>query len=186
MNHIQTIDDLNTTLKSNGIDISEWGMGTTKSVQNLFAEIVAGEVYLQTKPLLRVIQVVQIIIRRGNSILIEAKQEFGSGQQRFRNIPPSEKMKTKESYIDTAIRCLQEELGLAPQNIEFIRPTYQQKKTIRNSPSYLGLNTRYTFHTVEARVMKDLPDSDFWTMNATYALGDPIRSHHWVWQPQND
>lgn len=165
------------------IDFSQWGTGPAKTVENLWDEIINGETYLQDNPPLRIIQVVQVFIRRGNLILIEAEQEFGHGGTRSRNLPPSEKIKPGETYLEAAIRCLQEELGAVPQDITVDPSTYRQTQTIKDSPSYPGLATEYVLHMVEARV-KGLPRTDFWTTNAAYTSGDPISRQHWVWQPE--
>ncbi len=181
MKNIDSVATLKEWLVSQDIDISRWGVGPTKTVENLWDEIVNGETYLQDNPPLRIIQVVQVIIRDGNRILLEAEQELDNQQRRSRNFPPSEKMKPGETYTGTATRCLQEELGAAPHDITIVQSTHRQRKIVRDSPSYPGLDTQYIFHAVEAKV-KGLPNTDFWTANAAHAFGDPVKWQHWVWQ----
>ncbi len=70
------LDDL---LRANGIDTSQWGAGRSKTVADLWAEIVAGETRLRTQPFRReVLGVVEVIIRKGDHILIESCQTFQS------------------------------------------------------------------------------------------------------------
>lgn len=178
---IQNIDQLKAWLASNGIDISRWGRGTAKNVENLWDEILSGESRLQENPTLRIIPVTQVIVRRGNNILIEAEQEFVDNRRRARNHPPSEKMKHGEHYIDAAVRCLQEELGLDGQDIEIIPSTYRQIQEEAESLSYPGLWTRYIFHVVEAKV-NGLPDSDFWTIETVDNEQEAVKKHFWVWR----
>ena len=168
-----------------GVDISQWGYGSAKSIENLWDELACGEMYLQNNPLLRVVPVVQVIIRRGDKLLIEAEQQFADQRKRYRNHPPSEKMKPGENHLDTAIRCLREELGVEAEDIEFILASYRQAKKELESPSYPGLWTSYIFHIIEAKV-SGLPDTDFWTNEADENLRDVVKKHHWIWQDADD
>lgn len=168
-------------LLEKGIDISSWDKGEAKSVENLWDEVTSGEITLRDNPPLRVVQVVQVIIRRGNQLLIEAEQELRNGQRRSRKMPPSEKMKPGESYIETAQRCLQEELGLETHKTKFAHSTYRTTQTIKDSPSYPGLPTQYTFHTIEATI-NELPDGDFWRDNMAAEESDPVKRHRWTWK----
>lgn len=181
----QDLDELKHWLISNGIDLSQWGQGSNKSVENLWEEWQSGEMYLQENPALRVVPVAQIIIRRDHNILIEAIQEFTDHRQRRRNHPPSEKIKTDENYVDAAKRCLQEELGVECGDIEILTDTHRRSKRQRESPSYPGLRTQYTFHIVEAKV-RGLPETDFWTNETPHNSNDPIKRHFWVWQAERD
>ncbi len=183
--NIQSLAQLKDWLSSRGIDISQWGRGKAKRLECLWSEIANEEVSIQDQPTIRIVPVVQVIIRRGQKILIEAKQEFNDKRIRSRNRPPSEKIRQGESYIEAAIRCLQEELDLERQNIKVIPSTYHQTQQERDALSYPGLYTRYIFHIVEARV-SGLPDTDFWTNESAQNKNDPVRRHHWVWRVQTD
>lgn len=178
----ENVRQLESWLASKQIDSSKWGSKGSKSLANLWDEYVHSEVSFQDEPPLRMVRVVQVIIRRGNRILLEVEQEFNNHQRRSRRQPPSEKLKADETYAEAAQRCLEEELGLGSSEMAFIGPGgYRQVQMIIDSPSYPGLTTRYTFHSVEA-IVKGLPDDDFWLDNRSFAGGDPIRRHHWAWQ----
>lgn len=177
--------DLQAWLAVQGIDCSEWGLGTTKTVDNLWTELVKGEILLVDNPPLRVVQVVQVVIRQGSRILIEVEQEFADKRRRARHYPPSEKMAAGESYVAAAMRCLKEELDVDRPRVELLLSTYQQRVSEKDSLSYPGLKSRYLFHVVEAKV-EGLPSTEFWTLEDNVEPLDPVRKHHWVWQPQNE
>jgi ADP-ribose pyrophosphatase YjhB (NUDIX family) len=181
--NIRTLNELKAWLTTKSIDISQWGRGTAKTVESLWHEIVNQEVYLQDNPPLRVSSVVQVIVRKGNRILLEAEQVFDDQRRRFRDCPPSEKMRQGENYRDAALRCLNEELGVDEQSVELITSTYRQGQEETESLSYPGLRTRYILHRIEAKVA-GLPATDFWTIEAARSQRDPTRKHRWVWRNQ--
>jgi ADP-ribose pyrophosphatase YjhB (NUDIX family) len=184
MEGIQSPGELREWLVARGIDISKWGTGAAKTVDDLWNEIQREEIYLQDDPPLRIVNAVQVIVRRESSMLVELKQEFEDGRVRFRNHPPAEKMKPSEHCEDAAIRCLQEELGVERSAIEIDKGTDRQAREVKESPSYPGLNTQYTFHVVAARV-KGLPDDDFETEEDTHNEAEAVRKHQWGWRKQS-
>jgi hypothetical protein len=181
LNGFQSKKQLRNWLNAARIDTSLWGEGNAKTIDHLWEELGEGEARLQDNPPRRLVDVAQIIIRRGNQILLETKQELGDEQVRFRNQPPSEKIKAGESYMDAALRCFHEELGVAETAVTFLPHTYSQIETETDSLSYPGLKTRYTFHSIEAKVT-GLPDEDFWQENSAFSAGDPVKRHHWTWR----
>ncbi len=183
MNQFADIHALEMWLKKYKIDYEKWGNGNSKSLHNLWQELEAGEVQLKDNPPLRVVDVVQIIIRQNDLVLVEAEQEFFNGQRRFRQQPPSEKIKPGEDIQKAARRCLQEELGVPPENITLNMESHQQHQTSSNSFSYPGLPSQYNFHLLEAAV-SGLPDDDFWRENlAGDDSIDPVKRHRWAWHP---
>lgn len=183
MNKFPSIHALEAWLKKHGVDYKVWGKNNSKSLQNLWQELEAGEVQLKETPPLRVVEVVQVLIWRDNNILVEAEQEFFNGQRRFRNQPPSEKVKPGESIQEAAQRCLKEELGVQSNAIQLDLDSHRQHQTHTNSISYPGLPSQYNFHLLEAAV-SGLPDEDFWHENQTDGLVDPVKRHRWVWKPR--
>ena len=67
--------DLEAWLVKNGIPLERWGVNNAKSIDNLFNEIKKGECVLQEQPIMRVLPVVQVIIKNGDLILVELEQE---------------------------------------------------------------------------------------------------------------
>jgi len=178
---LHSLNDLQEWLTSSQIDTTFWGEGNAKSVANLWEEFSSGEVHFMDDPLRRVVDVVQIFICRERQVLIEAEQELENGRRRFRNQPPSEKIKPGETYLQAATRCLQEELGLPLSGISFLPGTYLCRQETTDSLSYPGLLTEYTFHTIKAQV-EGLPDEEFWRENTAVQTGDPVVRHLWVWR----
>lgn len=170
-------------LAAAGIPLEQWGRGQAKTVADLWTEIASGEATLRDNPPRREVAVAQVLIRRGDQLLIEIEQELSDGRRRMRQRPPSEKLQGGEDALAAARRCLAEELGLAlpvTQLYEVEPPdTFS-----RVSPSYPGLPTRYAVHTVrvddEALPLAELPPADFWRDNRGNT--DPIRRHLWGWR----
>ncbi len=183
MPNVHNLEALKEWLDTNGIDISQWGSGGAKTVANLWEELANGDIRLLDNPPTRIVHVVEVCIQKGNLVLKELKQEFGDGQLRTRNRLPSEKMKPDEDCNDAALRCLREELGVDKKDVTFVTSACTQRTMQVESPSYPGLDTQYTFHTITATV-NQLPEADFWQDNAANNQGDPIKRHHWGWREE--
>jgi hypothetical protein len=182
VNQFADIHALEVWLKKYGIDYDSWGQHSSKSLGNLWEEVTAGEIQLKAPPPLRVVEVVQIIIRQGDAVLVEAEQEFFNGQRRFRDQPPSEKVKPGETVQEAAYRCLQEELGVSSDQIRLRMESHQTHQSNTNSISYPGLPSQYNFHLLEAAVT-GLPTEGFWRENQAGGAIDPVKRHRWVWRP---
>lgn len=183
MQRIDSEEQLEALLVSEGIDLSEWGVGKAKTTRDLWNEITEGVSVIETGPICRTVPVVQVLIRKDGYILIEAEQRLKDGRLRRRNILPSEKIRPGEDLEAAAIRCLLEEVGVDRQDVEIIEAPSRQVDEETESPSYPGLNTKYSFKIVETRV-RGLPDSDFWTLESSDNEDDPVHSHHWTWRPE--
>jgi ADP-ribose pyrophosphatase YjhB (NUDIX family) len=177
-----SVVQLEAWLKANGMDTALWGVGGAKSVQNLWSELIAGESQLQADPPLRLVQVVNVIIRQGQHLLVEAKQEFGENQTRDRSSPPAEKIKPGESPVEAAIRCLQEEMEVNPDRVKILAWTAEPEQVRLESPSYPGLISNYIRYEVEAKVA-GLPRRPFSTIETAHDDGDPVKNHQWLWKP---
>ncbi|MBN2469809.1 MAG: NUDIX hydrolase [Anaerolineae bacterium] len=180
---IQNMSMLRASLLSHGIELSAWGTGDAKSVENLWEELRTGEIRLQADPFCRVLSgVVQVIIRHPDGrILIEEEQVFHDGRRRQRNIPPAEKMLNGESYADAAKRCLVEELHLNPRTATVLPFSHRTRQELRNSWSYPGLTSLYTIHQIQVRV-PDVPLEDFRTTELDRRNDAVVREHLWVWK----
>jgi hypothetical protein len=179
---LDSLEKLHALLEAGGVDTLQWGNGNAKSVGDLWAEIVAGESRIRTPPLQRVVLgVVNVLICQGEHVLIETRQVFASGLTRQRHLPPAEKMQPGERPIDTAMRCLHEELGVEYDAIAIVATSYPHRREVRLSPSYPGLSTEYTFHTLEAHV-QGLPAHDFATYEYSADGHAWIMRHDWTWR----
>jgi hypothetical protein len=176
-----TKEELERWLLSKAIDLSTWGQGAAKNIADLWAEVKKGESILRDESPLRHVQAVRVVVRREHKVLIEAYQGFTSGRRRARGRPPSEKMHPDESYIEAALRCLHEELGVTSERVHLRHDTYRRKVSEGLPDSYPGLCTRYTFHIVDANV-RGLPRHDFHTQEQSTGPGEPIGIHYWEWR----
>ncbi|MFN2122697.1 MAG: NUDIX domain-containing protein, partial [Candidatus Promineifilaceae bacterium] len=163
-------------LESREIGWEAWGSARSKTIDNLWKEYEQGEISFRDDPPTRAVRVVQIILRREDYMLLEIAQEFGDGRVRRRELPPSEKIIANESQYEAAERCLNEELGLDPRDIQLLNSSSAGYKRVADSPSYPGLSTQYTVYTIEA-LAEGLPDEDFWRENKAAAVGDPVKRH---------
>lgn len=179
------VQELNRWLLSHGIDTAVWGQQGHKTVENLWKELATGDALMQENPPMRLVNVVQVLVRRGNEILLETIQEMASGHKRYRNLPPAEKIKFGENFLNAATRGLKEELGISAENIDFDVSSHTKRTFISESPSYPGLLSQYTFHDIEATV-QGLPECDFWFDNLAYTKGDPVKRHFWSWSPTRE
>lgn len=151
-----SLEDLAALLVSSGVDISLWGMGEAKSLQDLYEELSSGETELsrlENGKLYRRVRVcgLEVFYVEGDNLLRlkEKYQMFKDGRRRERNLPCSlaEKVVAGESFLEAAGRGLKEELGLI---IDPNRLSYQGVNIeSRESKSYPGLNTRYVFAVFE-------------------------------------
>ncbi len=176
------IGQLHAWLLARGISTRGWGMAAAKSVQNLWREIQVGESVLFDNPPLRRLHVTQVVIWRGDQILLEAAQEFKRGGRRPRFRLPSEKMQPGESYAEATYRCLHEEMGVGSERIEIQHNSYRRTEESGPTHSYPGLRSHWTFHRVAVAVA-GLPATDFVTQEIESNEHDPILRHFWVWRP---
>jgi hypothetical protein len=176
----QSLSELADWLAASEVDAASRGQGESKRLIDLWAEYEGGEATFEDDPPMRLLEVAEVVIRRGDAILIEIEQEFGDGRRRARSVLPSEKLKPGESPLAAARRCLREELGLMEDEVTLAQEP-RITEGVADSPSYPGLLTRYRFHTFETTA-DSLPDEHFHTNNA--APDDPIRRHYWGWRPK--
>ena len=185
MNQFDNVNALEVWLNEQGINTAVWGEQGTKSVQNLWEELVNGDSRVQLDPPLRQVHVTEVFIQQTGHILIELEQEFGNGERRSRGRVPSEKMRVDELCETAALRCLEEELEVSEEAVTFLFPAYERAKQLTDSPSYPGLQTQYVFYRIAVDV-KGLPTKDFWRNNQAFGHGDPVKRHHWGWIKQAD
>lgn len=176
--------ELEAWLAAAGIDTRPWGSNNAKTIADLAREIANGESTLQDDPPRRVVHVVQVVIPRGECVLVEVAQEFADGRVRRRDHLPSEKMLPDEDPVGAAQRCLKEELGLDADQL-LGAPTHTNSlEKMMDSPSYPGLISKFTMHKVVVKTLH-LPNEDFSTNNEAHAHGDPIAVSHWAWRPHS-
>lgn len=157
-------DTLGHLLTLTGIDTSRWGHEGSSSVGKLAEEIYDGESQLQIGSwgVRRVVQTVKFLIfnKRGFK-LWESHQTLSNGQRKERNHEPGGKIRGEEGRAKAAIRELQEEFGLSPDQYELGESLGMETKT-EPSKTFPGLPCIYEVHTLTIKPNDGaLPEGDF-------------------------
>eukprot|EP00322_Chrysochromulina_rotalis_P024594 CAMPEP_0115831712 /NCGR_PEP_ID=MMETSP0287-20121206/2281_1 /TAXON_ID=412157 /ORGANISM="Chrysochromulina rotalis, Strain UIO044" /LENGTH=363 /DNA_ID=CAMNT_0003285069 /DNA_START=124 /DNA_END=1215 /DNA_ORIENTATION=- len=164
--------DLAKWLQLTGVNTSQWGKGSAKSISDLHAEIQGQECSLEVidKRCFRIVSVVKMLIRPieqtpsnyygPESHLVEYQQKMSDGRVREHNGMPSKKMHDGESPIDAAKRGISEEFGdFIPEGaINVLADTLTSWYELVESATYPTLRTQYRLHRVQVDV-EGLPSS---------------------------
>lgn len=161
--HDRALVDFSEKLKSSGVDTSQWGTGSAKTIEALWKEIEEGETELVAGAdgkLARKIAVANIEVfgtdpSTGKKIrLVERRQVFSDGRERVRTLGTTvaEKLKVGEDVPAAAVRGVQEELGI--ENSLNLAPMGTETKE-GESESYPGLATRYEIHKFSVELSGD-------------------------------
>ncbi len=178
---IGSVEELEIWLTKHDVQFETWGFNQSKSIKNLFEELERGESKLTDNPALRVVDVVQVIIKQGGKVLVEKEQVLSDDRIRFRSLPPSEKLHGGETWQEAAIRCVEEELQLSSADVNVLTRQFVPISKKRKSDSYPGLDSNYNICIVEMAV-PILPDEDFWTNEkCENGTGTVIGKHLWGW-----
>lgn len=176
----QNVEALEKILRDQRIPLAQWGVGSAKTVENLWQELQTGDSHLQLNPLRRRVDAATIIIQRDDKILIEVAQTLQGQRSRPRHWPPSEKIRDRETPRQAAARCLCEELELTADMFTLSTACPEVVLEQQISLSYPGLMTAYRFYVFDA-VAPSLPDHPFQTAEQSHDDSDPVKTHSWVW-----
>ena len=175
----QEIDktELRSLLNLYGISYEAWGLGGTKHVDDLVAEIADGEVSLEDRDgvLIRKVDGVAIDvfadIDGARYRLREDRQVFArDGTVKRRNLSTSlgEKIKRGETYAQAMVRALREELDITVQEVDVT----------------IGESTR---QTVASKAYPGIVSDRGLTMGAVMIPHDQVRPEGYIeHQPQKD
>eukprot|EP00746_Dinoflagellata_sp_MGD_P008235 gnl/MRDRNA2_/MRDRNA2_116460_c0_seq1.p1 gnl/MRDRNA2_/MRDRNA2_116460_c0~~gnl/MRDRNA2_/MRDRNA2_116460_c0_seq1.p1 ORF type:complete len:812 (-),score=187.17 gnl/MRDRNA2_/MRDRNA2_116460_c0_seq1:107-2542(-) len=184
-------------LKKHGIDVSKFGKGQAKTLDELCREIIRGEAHLmqdatEHKKLVRVVDVVLLRIRssadKKGKFLIEAGEQYADGRRRTTCRMPGTKQRPHESVKGTAQRVLATILRMVDCDVRFRFSTKELFEEVQDSPSYPGMHTVYRKHIVEGIVCsKDpkvlervgVPKGSAWSCE-----GDRKDQKYWEWWTQ--
>jgi len=181
--------ELEAALVAAGIDVSAWGRGAAKGVDDLFEELEREETILQFGSIgvRRWLNVVKVRITppdRPERQLVEARQIFPDGRERARGLPLSEKMFAREDPLAAARRGVSEELGAAIHQgarVDVDERSLVQWRETRESASYPSLVSHYNLHEYGATVA-GLPAHRFSTIEFGHSrLGKWQLAHVWEW-----
>jgi hypothetical protein len=142
---IKNLEHLNQTLNDYDINPNDWGNGETRTLKELYKEIVDGETELSDNfgELIRTVTVVGIVVTCNDFKLKEDRQEFTDGRIRHRDLTVScaEKLIKGETPKQAAVRCIKEELGIEIHESELV--PHVNHSTADMSSSYPGLKCVY-------------------------------------------
>jgi hypothetical protein len=142
---IKNLEHLNQTLNDYDINPNNWGNGDTRTLKELYKEIVDGETELTEVDgeLIRTVTVVGIVVTCNDFKLKEDRQEFTDGRIRHRDLSVScaEKLIKGETPKQAAVRCIKEELGIEIHERELTPHVSHSNKDL--SSSYPGLKCIY-------------------------------------------
>jgi hypothetical protein len=159
---INTIEDLSLKLKEYGIPYDSWGKGHAKTVGHLLDELKNEEcsVIDEQGYLVRYIEFVGIKIfykdKNGNKYYLkEDRQIFKDGRERRRIMQSSvsEKMKFGEDAEISAVRGIEEELGIKIDQAQLIKKNNLSYDG--GSQSYPGLKSKYKGHVFICNLRHD-------------------------------
>jgi len=180
-----TVEDsvaLSGLLRATGYDVSQWGVGPTKTVESLWTEIANGESEL--------VEVGGALMRRTYALgvdivaevdgtrykLREDRQVFRNGSERRRTLPTSigEKARPDEDMEAGVRRAIAEELGIH----EYVRLTDNGSATlVRYSQTYGGMPTEMHMRYAEVEIVS----ADF--RPEGYVEEQAEKSIYFVWEP---
>lgn len=174
------------------VSITNWGKGNAKSCNDLYKEIIANDCFLviSNGVLIRVVELMFILIRRGDYVLIEVKQILADGRERKRYLPLAEKRKNGESIYDLITRALSEEMAnivgdkINPNLLNNLSQYFDDNKYLcieedpKESHSYPNLLSKYITHIVELINVNDLPLEEF---VSSEKRGDNFQFNIWNW-----
>ena len=134
-----------------GVDMSAYGVGKAKTLDQLLQEINAGEssLVVENGELIRIVNIISVDVYfervPGERLRLRMEyQQFSDGRTRVRENDfgaVSGKMKPNESVEDAIARELGEEIKACEYQLEGIQTPIVNTRT---SPSYPGISSRYT------------------------------------------
>lgn len=159
---MDSLNKLKNFLRTEGIDISRWGKGEAKTIEQFFREIEKGESVLKTGEdgeLIRELVIcgadVFYTLPGGRKLrLKEQKQVFYDGRVRYRDYghAVSEKISPNEDPKEGILRGIREELGIGGE-----MPVKEVKKDekFQLSNSYPGLMSHYIRFIYDVELEED-------------------------------
>jgi 1D-myo-inositol-triphosphate 3-kinase len=170
------MDELDKKLKAHGVDVKQFGTGSTKSLDELFSEVYMEKTVSLEKQedgrLFRVMDVVcaWIIVDLGDDekfVLMEPKSRQqksllsakGGSAGSMTEKPFRKKMVAGQSWEDALRDALEGRLGLEPkvqdENLDVVMKTYKKDivtKEGTNDHGYVGLWSMYRVHEIDVRI----------------------------------
>lgn len=180
---INTVEELIAKLKEFKIPYETWGKGYAKTVEHLLEELKNDEcaVIDEQGYLVRYIEFVGVKIFYKDEdgtkyTLKEDRQEFRDGRTRRRTMQASvsEKMKFGEDPELSAVRGVNEELGINIDKSQLIK--HRDLSYDGGSQSYPGLKSKYKGHVFNCDITKDQYNPE------GYVERQKDKSTYFVWE----
>jgi 8-oxo-dGTP pyrophosphatase MutT (NUDIX family) len=144
------------------VPVTSWLSGKTKTVDDLAAEILAGESFLRidARGVRRVVAVAVADFRDSRSQqLLEVEQVFPNGRRRERNELPGGRIKSGKTPEEAICAEIEQELHLPASTYKLAaEPVFQEQEREGGSSSFPGLWSVYQKYIFRARLLIDLPD----------------------------
>lgn len=202
-------EDLVALLTSKELDVAAFGKGPTKTMDQLYSELQAGECVLEVLPdgrLLRLVRVVRVLVcvrvLFKTKVLVERRQRLQNGAWRDRNMILAGKCGAGEAPLAAAQREMAEELGTGFPAVRWHeKPVEDYVDKPKPSSSYPGLMSTYATTVfrcdLEDQSARDLAargafgfrvDGDDFTattFETSETHGSKSQSHVWEWVPED-
>ena len=179
--------EFETMLKGTKLPTNEWtGEEGTKTVQELFNEVNAGETEIEVTPDGEVQRIVHVVSgdityideTTGDIFRLKEDRQIFKKDGKVKKRPHlrgavAEKMKAGEDPTESTIRGIKEELGIAGNFIIGSVETVEEK---RETPTYPGLTSTYKIHIVPVKIDK----ANFKPKG--YVEEQEIKTNYFVWE----
>lgn len=167
-------------LKDHNIDITKFGQGEAKTLEQLASEVQSGAARLMLdatshRKLVRVVDVVLLRLSAAKDkdcLLIEVGEQYPDGRRRTAYRVPGTKKFPHENSQETAMRVLKEFLSMDSVTVSFDFDSKEVYEEEMDSPSFPGVRTVYRKEIVQCYVDESneerlrsigLPDGSKWS-----------------------
>jgi hypothetical protein len=155
------LETFETMLKEHKIDISKFGVGKAKTVDQMGHEVESGAARLmldaaEHKKLVRVCDLVVLVLRSPNDpekrVIIETDEKYPDGRQRETGRLPGTKKEPYENTRQTAERILKAMMKIDPKSVSLDLLKIVRVEEEIESPSFPGVTSVYRKEIVEGTI----------------------------------
>eukprot|EP00929_Paragymnodinium_shiwhaense_P084242 TRINITY_DN45025_c0_g1_i1.p1 TRINITY_DN45025_c0_g1~~TRINITY_DN45025_c0_g1_i1.p1 ORF type:complete len:862 (+),score=212.26 TRINITY_DN45025_c0_g1_i1:119-2704(+) len=149
---MESLDMVGQMLGEHGIDVSAFGRGAAKTLQEFSAELESGasRLMLDAREHKKLVRVVDVVLLRlcfeigtETCYLVESHEKYKDGRIKALNKLPGTKKEPHESAKQVAMRLLQKRLRLHDCEVDLTLDTNEVFEDEEESPSYPGVLTVY-------------------------------------------
>jgi hypothetical protein len=153
-------EDLSSFLETNKVDVSQFGKGPARTLQDFSNELLKGEAALVVDPddgkVLRVVEpvLVELVNGQNDKVLVQTQQKHADGTEKPLSRLPGAKRRLDENMFSTAKKVIDRDLKIKGSLVTFDATDVQFTESIEDSPNFPGLRTLYRKTIVKARLEK--------------------------------